>query len=313
MTRDFRTVCCEVRGSVLTEEQCREVVRLYVEEHESAPTIGRRMYCHERTIRRVLEARGVPRRPSSIPSPPPSQDLIDRAVELYLSGHSMNEAVEIMGVSYCTVRNSLRLADVAARERPQSAALHYRSRLSQDAGITDRQRAALKFVETDAFDSDQPTTTPRVARAIGTTTRYARRTLLQLEHYGLLKSRRTVESSGRHFIWERTGLPVRDVVIHTLAPPPQRRSNEVWLPIEPLRAWLERQIDAEQRLMLHISTDEDNGIAPTPGAARVATRLHLDHRRLYALRFEQRQRHPLNGRPVPPPCGGRDDARGLVA
>jgi transposase len=260
------------------------MARLYVEEGLSTRAISRRLFWHYATVNNVLRADGVQLRGRGGTHNRAPQDEIDRTIELYNSGLSSVQVGEILGIDSTSVRGRLHRAGVEMRSDSLSQRLRfYRAAVENGAGgLTDRQAVALGLVE------DAPATTVEVAERLGVTRHAAYEVLVQLKTRGLIKAKRRRRPDRLHNVWQRTDLSVRDVVEYALAPPPQRRSGDVWLGIEPFRDWLEQQIDTEQRLMLHIPTDEDKGIAPTPGAMRVATRLGLDDRRLYALRYEQR-------------------------
>jgi DNA-binding CsgD family transcriptional regulator len=279
--------------SIVPADTRAEMVRLYVEEELSTAAVGRRLFWSATTVRAILADEGVERRANGGWGTRPdalTQEQLDEVTELRQQGRSTAEIGRILGIHRTTVSLRLGRAGIPVRSRSEAQRLLRRRRVAQygTAGLTDKQAAALRFIEANEYEGKDRPTTDDVARALGISLRNTRDALHQLVAYGLVSYRRRKTGRVRFNEWKRTKLSVRDVVEYALAPPPQRRSGDVWLAIEPFRDWLERQVDMEQRLMLHISTDEDKGIAPTPGAARVATRLHLDERRLYALRFVQR-------------------------
>jgi transposase-like protein len=272
--------------STIPADTRAEMVRLYVEERQSIRQIARRVFWSYCAVHGTLTNEGVQLRSRGQVLYPRSCDLTqdqkDRTVEHYQSGHSAKWIADRFGLHVTTIHKRLHRAGVPLRTTAEAQRLERLDQISARGikALTARQSAALLFIE----QNDARVTTEQVARAIGAQTSRVRVVLIQLRGFGLVASRRTGE---RLLEWSRTDLALRDVLEHALTPPAQRRAGEVWLPIEPLRAWLEQQIDAEQRRILRIPTAEDNGIAPAPGAARVATRLELDERRLYALRFEQ--------------------------
>jgi transposase len=280
------------RGVVhnLTAAERRDIARLYTE-GLSLPAIGRRKFCSGSTIRRVLVLEGVTlRRSGGVRGAPRvdnlTQEQLDECVELYRSGLSATEVAEKIGVHAGTVYYRLRQAGVPVRARPEAQRLRYRSRVAHagENALNERQFTVLRFVEAEQTGSRE------VARLLGVSTQTARDTLDQLENYGLV-SRRPSKRNKRHLIWSRSALPVIDTLHHAITPPPQPEKGDVWLPIAPLREWIESLVAHEEqkaRFTAVASTPDGDGTGALPTIQTVAKRLGIIDKRLYMLRFEQK-------------------------
>lgn len=211
-----------------------------------------------------------------------TQDDIDQAVELYMSGLSHQQIAERLGLaSEWSVRIRLRRAGVDARPVKDAQWLRRLSEVAEggEAALTPLQRAAFRAVVNAAPDE---ITTPEIARRIGADVKSVKVTLRRIERMGLVRGQRMTTTKNRPKKWRRTDLAIADVLSAALN---ERHGADVWLPIEPFRDWLWALVARERRLRVGAVPVSADDLDPT---GIVAQRLGMQSRRLYALLRDQR-------------------------
>jgi lambda repressor-like predicted transcriptional regulator len=273
-----------------------EVIRLYVDERLSLREVGERLYWSLNAVRNVLMFRGVRVRSRGeslrLSSHNPrrlTQDELDRTAELYLSGLSLAQVAERLGLALDTIRRRLVRAGVTIRTPAEGLELRRYYEVAH-GGLTELQARMLRLVEA------QPgLTTSAAARHLSLSdTTSSKSTLDKLRRMRLVSGRRAGlgAGGGRPCRWYRTRLPVRDVLLRAIEPrscgPAKDDDN---LPIAPLRDWLNEWIEREKRkvrFMAVAGAEKDtDGSGGLPASRVVADALDIESRRLFALRFDQ--------------------------
>lgn len=267
----------------------REIIRLYTEELVSATQIGRRLNWSRTSISRVLRLAGVPlRQPGDVVYPRSSnvsEESVDRAVEMYQSGMSAAETGKRLNVHPNTIYRYVRLRGVRVRSSREGLRLHFRSTIAQHqrARLTARQDKALELL------SRGDASTAELAAEMQINTQRTREVLDQLVRYGLVAKRPSVNAP-RHHRWSRTKLALVDVLQAAITEDVVSSYDHVWLPIAPLREWIENLVAHEEqraRFTAVASTPRGDGTGGLPTLQTVAKRLGTSERRLSALRLTQ--------------------------
>jgi len=283
-------------GATVPAETQREIVRLY-QSGESMDAVAARVYWSAATVHAILANHGVPSRHGGSNGFRLHEDELFRTVELYQSGKSIREVAEEVGLTYSAVHERLRRAGVQPRSPGRSRQVRRAAQVARDeAALTDRQATLLRIL-TDALPDH--VTTADAAKMLGVPTRYTRNALRQLEAFGLVTTARRGKWT---LVWTRTSLPITDVLDAALDIRNRSALNDAWLPVGPFREWVEGLLARERRASLHVLAPRGQGAPYRPavrhstpghgggmdeGAHRVAARLGLTPRRLYAVLHEQ--------------------------
>lgn len=274
----------------------REMARLYLDERLSLARVAERTFWSATAVRRALMVDGIPPRPQGANCGPNHRALserqLDETVELYQQGLSLDAVAERLGLVRDTVKYRLAKAGVPLRGRSSTLRLYHLRQIATRDDLRDTTRAIL-----DAVAATPGLTTAEVARRAGHLPRNTIRTLKLLEQKGLVASRRRPSPDpnrpARLYVWRRTSLATRDVLSASLDEHDPNGRGDMWLRIDPFRDWLNGLVADGRRgaLFLAVTPSRSHNGDGTGGISiesAIATRLKLDERRLYALRYEQK-------------------------
>jgi DNA-binding NarL/FixJ family response regulator len=266
-----------------------EMVRRYVDEKQPMAKIGTDLFWSKGAVKNALILEGVEiRRRGQTPFSRLPREELDLVAEMYANGLSDCEIARRLGLASSTVGRRRAKAQVATRprkERCRLARLHEIAQAGHKA-LTQRQREVLAVVE-----ATPGLTTTQIGERLGLLTRQVRDPLDHMEGFGLVTSRVVTDHHGRVREWRRTELATNHVLWEAV----NASRAGTYLPVEPLRAWLERRVERErrQRNVISIATrgvqnDEGVGVQKI-----VADRLGVNEREIYAY-LHERQRVALD-------------------
>jgi hypothetical protein len=267
------------------------MARLYLDERLSIHEIARRTHWAVGSVHRALRADGVQMRPVGVVLRPPNalpQGVLDRTVELYLSGLSEGEVAEQTGVAPTSVLNRLRKAGVERRSVGEANHITRLRALERDgrAALTANQDAALRVVE-DAMP--RHLRTDEIALRLRVTPRMARSYLDDLRAFGLVSSKRVKAGRGMPYGWSRTGLAIVDVLREAIRP----SGKDQQLDVAPLRDWVADLLARERHAFMFEAVVRTGPKGERPEndnvpIARTVARLGVDPRVLYRILNESK-------------------------
>jgi hypothetical protein len=270
------------------------MARLYLDERLSIHEIARRTHWAVGSVHRALRADGVQMRPVGVVLRPPNalpQGVLDRTVELYLSGLSEGEVAEQTGVAPTSVLNRLRKAGVERRSVGEANHITRLRALERDgrAALTANQDAALRVVE-DAMP--RHLRTDEIALRLRVTPRMARSYLDDLRAFGLVSSKRVKAGRGMPYGWSRTGLAIVDVLREAIRPRVLSGKDQQ-LDVAPLRDWVADLLARERHAFMFEAVVRTGPKGERPEndnvpIARTVARLGVDPRVLYRILNESK-------------------------
>lgn len=212
----------------------------------------------------------------------PPQDKLDRIVELYQQGYSVETIGREVGIAHNTVTRWLERVGVPIRTRWETAHYSRLEAISRDGknalGIA--QRHVLEVLE-DAAPAHLRTrdiTTKLTGKHHRSAVRNA---LLDLESHGLVISFR--RSDSYHRTWWRSDLAFSDVLWHGVMRTKHRGGNQPpgeMMPIEPFRDWLKGLVE---RARHEVRFDHVTDMETASGVQLVADKLHTNEKRIRVL------------------------------
>jgi hypothetical protein len=264
---------------------------MYLDERLSIEEIARRTYWAIGTVHRTLRADGVQMRPSGVALTLRAvpRDVLDRTVELYLSGLDASEVAKRTGVSRSCVFYRLKKAGVECRPVGEANRIGRLRALERDgrAALTANQAAALRVVEEVM---PRHLRTNEIALRLRVSTRAARSYLNDLREIGLVRSKRR-EGTGSN-TWSRTDIAVVDVLREAIRPRVISGRSDQQIDIAPLRDWVGDLLARERRaFMFEAVCSGPNGGRPENDGepvARTVARLGVHPRVLYRIMHESR-------------------------
>lgn len=262
-----------------------EMVRMYNEEHLSCGQIADRTFWSKTSVLNVMHMHGVQfraQRDNKVRQRTRlSDDAIAHTVELYQTGLSIRDVASALGIARTTVRHRLLVAGVEMRANSNAVSLRRRRRLQRGGpdAFTQLQRTVLAQIAEHGEIA-----TPKLARNIGKTNQQARDILYKLRTLGYVTARPTHAGRNHPFVWSLAHVDPDAMVQNMLSPATHygKTSDEEMLPVEPFRAWLEEWIAREERRAMFAGE-----IANVAVTTKIARRLGMTDRRLWAIRYEQ--------------------------
>jgi predicted DNA-binding protein YlxM (UPF0122 family) len=286
---------CEHFGTNVPEEARAAMVRLYLDEQVSIHEIARRTHWAVGCVHRALKTEGVQMRPVGIVLRQPKvlpAAVIDRTVELYLSGLSEGEVAEQMGVSQSSVLYRLRKAGVERRSVSEANRIGRLRALERDgrAALTANQDAALRVVEEVM---PRHLLTGEIALRLRVSSRVARSYLDDLRGFGLVNAKRVRVGRALPYRWSRTDLAIVDVLREAIRPRVLTGKGDQQIDITPLRDWITDLLARERRAFMFEAVLHTNSKGKRPEndpepIARTVARLGVDPRVLYRILHESR-------------------------